>query len=112
RWCALHSTRRGAKAQTQASFRRRVHAGGNTCGPPQVRQKRQYGRTASAQSARAVGDGQKRKRPIIVYHSIFATPLPAFGKRAKTAGSCPGTISRGLDASCFIRSCAFRFDSA
>ena len=45
-------------------------------------------------------------------YSIRATPFPGFGNRTNTSGSCPGMINRGLVASCFIRSCAARFDLA
>ncbi len=45
-------------------------------------------------------------------YSSRATPFPGFGNRTNTSGSCPGMINRGLVASCFIRSCAARFDLA
>src|ERR1043166_7993278 len=49
-------------------------------------------------------------RPTI--HRMCATPGLTIGKRSKTLGSWPGTMSRGFDASVRMRSCARRFDAA
>ncbi len=43
---------------------------------------------------------------------ISATPGARLGNFVNTAGSCPGIISSGREAICFMRSCARRFDAA
>src|SRR5579864_6614155 len=45
-------------------------------------------------------------------HSMRTTRSLTLGNLSNTAGSWPGTISRGEDASCFIRSWARRLDAA
>ena len=57
----------------------------------------------------AARSSRERFSGSIVPQSNRATPLPGFGNRAKTSGSCPGMISRGFVASSFIRSWAARF---
>src|ERR1035437_8647284 len=60
----------------------------------------------------SVHHGEIDEKSLHVHYRIRATPLPGEGNRSNTAGSCPGPMSRGLEAIRAIRSWAARFDAA
>src|SRR5712671_3666107 len=95
-----------APSQTVFSIGYDFHLGNGTSGTDNgnVFGITNYKDTTLAMSANA--------RSQTVFYSILTTRSLTLGNLSNTAGSWPGTISRGEATSCFIRSWARRLDAA